>query len=501
MAQRFTAARADFYRQFLKGLPRGMAVLHLKQSRRETGWELVARNVKAVLIAGDTVDGYLNLPISEFYARETPSRVEEIYREVLATHTSRILGHVRHVAPPAAAAMLVASAHPLDANCVAIDFEDVSALNKTTLLLLEAESLLGQICDSTRAIVWRAEPVTLQFTSVSKEAREILGYWIERWLGESDFFRKHVHADDWNLVRERCELAAGEGGKQQFDCRMLQADGEARWFHIYVKKITLPSGRDELAGVMVDITDRKRAEDSARNISARVIRVQEDERRRISRDLHDSLGQYLTGLKCSLGAIMRDPDCNNQLRQKLKDCGETLRICMDETRSISQMLHPPVLDLLGLAPTLRSYAEGFSRRAGIRVEVHVPETDARLDATQENALFRIAQECLTNVQRHSKSSSATLRLAYGPRDVVLEIADDGVGVKSDLLDGLAQGKNGRGIGMLRMRERVHELKGKFEIRSEGHGMTVRVEIPRYAPPVEIHGAAKTLTAASSRGSS
>ena len=122
---------------------------------------------------------------------------------------------------------------------------------------------------------------------------------------------------------------------------------------------------------MVDITDRKRVEDAARNISARVIRAQEDERRRISRDLHDSLGQYLTGLKCSLGAIMRDPDCNNQLRQKLKDCGETLRICMDETRSISQMLHPPVLDLLGLAPTLRSYAEAFSRRTGIRVEVQV----------------------------------------------------------------------------------------------------------------------------------
>lgn len=476
-------------------------MLRLKELRGEANWELVASNAKAEQIAGDSVEGYLLLPISEFPADENPSRLAEMYREVVTTRTPRALGHIRHAAPPAASTMLVASAHPLDSNCIAILFEDVTALNQATLLLLETESLLGQICDSTRAIVWRAEPVTLQFTSVSKEARDVLGFWIERWLSESDFFRKHVHADDWDLVRESCETAAGNGGKQQFDCRMLQADGETRWFHFYVKKITLPSGRDELAGVMVDITDRKRVEDAARNVSARVIRAQEEERRRISRDLHDSIGQYLTGLKCSIGAVIRDPECSHDLRLKLKDCVDTLRICMEETRSISQMLHPPVLDLLGLASTLRSYAEAFSRRTGIRLEVDFPENDARLDATHETALFRIAQECLTNVQRHSKASSARMRLSYGPREVVLEIEDHGVGSEPDLLGRLEQGKSGRGIGLLRMRERVHELKGKFEIRSNGRGMTVRVEIPRYAQPVAIHGAGNSLASASSRGSS
>lgn len=500
MAQRFSTAQANFYRQFLKDLPHGMAVLRLKDPHRDASWELVACNSRASRIAGDSVEGFLRLPISEYYMHDNPARLEEIYREVVSSRNSRVLGHVRHEAKPGSA-MIAVSAHALDLHCLAILFEDVSALNQTTRRLLDSESLLDQLCDSTRAIMWRADPVTLEFTNVTKEAREVLGYWIERWRSESDFFRKRVHPNDWELVRQSCAFAAGDGGKQRFDCRMVHADDHTRWFHFYVKKITLPSGRDELAGVMVDITERKRVEEAARNVSARVIRAQEEERRRISRDLHDSIGQYLTGLKCAIGAIMRDPDCNNQLRHKLKDCVESLRICMEETRSISQALHPPILDLLGLAPTLRSHAEGFSRRTGIHLELDFPDGDARLDATHETALFRIAQECLTNVQRHSKSSSARLRLSYGPRDVVLEIEDHGVGVEPDLLDRLELGKTGTGIGLLRMRERVHELKGKFEIHSNGRGMTVRVEIPRYAPPLSIEGAAESHATVSRRSSS
>jgi PAS domain S-box-containing protein len=499
MAQRFTSAQINFYRQFLKDLPIGMAVLRLSSPRASGNWQLVASNSKASSVAGESVEGFLSLPISEHYARENPSRIGEIYREVLASRRSRVLGHIRGESKPGASGMLAVSAHPLDSNCIAILLEDVSALSQATRRLLETEALLDQMCDSTQAIVWRADPVTLEFTRVTKEARDILGFWIERWQSETDFFRKHAHPDDWELARQSCALAAGEGGKQQFDCRMIQADGNTRWFHFYVKKITLASGRDELAGVMVDITDRKRVEDAARNLSARVIRAQEDERRRISRDLHDSIGQHLTGLKCSIGAIARDEDCDDSVRQKLKDCVESIRVCMEETRSISHTLHPPILDLLGLVPTLRSYAESFSRRTGIRVEMEFPEDELRLDATHEMALFRVAQECLTNVQRHSHASSARLSLAYGPRVVTLEIEDQGVGVAADLLEGLEGGKSDAGIGLLGMRERVNELKGKFQIHSNGRGTKVRVEIPRYAAPVSINDAGNSHTAAANRG--
>jgi PAS domain S-box-containing protein len=501
MAQRFSPSQINFYKQFLKDLPLGMAVLRLNGSRGAANWQLVASNSKASRLAGDSVDGFLNLPISEHYARENPERIAEIYGEALDSRHSRVLGHVRAEAKQGSASLLAVSAHPLDSNCLAILFEDVSALNQATRRQLETESLLDQMCDSTQAILWRADPVTLEFTRVTKEARDILGFWIERWQSETDFFRKHAHPEDWELVRQSCALAAGDGGKQQFDARMIQADGNTRWFHFYVKKIALPSGRDELAGVMVDITDRKRVEEAARNLSARVIRAQEDERRRISRDLHDSIGQHLTGLKCALGGVMRDEDCTGALREKLRDCVESLRVCMEETRSISQMLHPPILDLLGLAPTLRSYAEGFSRRTGIRVELDFPDGEVRLDAAHEMALFRIAQECLTNVQRHAHASSARLLLGCNPRVIVLEVEDQGVGVSVDLIEGLEHGKSDSGIGLLGMRERVNELKGKFQIHSNGRGTKVRVEIPRYAAPVSISNAGSSQSAAATRGNS
>src|SRR5277367_220802 len=124
MAQRFGQAQTNFYRQFLKDLPLGMAVLRLNDSRGSKDWQLVASNSKAARVAGDSVEAFLNLPISEHYARENPSRIAEIYREAVDSKHSRILGHIRDESKPGSALMLAVSAHPLDSNCLAIIFED-----------------------------------------------------------------------------------------------------------------------------------------------------------------------------------------------------------------------------------------------------------------------------------------------------------------------------------------------------------------------------------------
>ena len=497
MAHRFSPARIKFYRQFLKELPMGMAVLRLKDSRGAGGWQLVAGNAIASRVAGTSVDRFLSLPIIEYHAQSDPSRIQNIFRDVLATRRSRLLGHIRDETNANSAPMFIASAHALDSKCIGILFEDVAALNQTACQLVEAESLLEQMCESAQVIMWRADPVTLEFTRVTKEAHEILGYWVERWFKETDFWRKHAHPEDWEVVRNSCAVAAGDGGKQQFDCRMIRADGRTRWFHVYVKKVTLPAGRAELAGVMVDITDHKSVEQAARKLSARVINAQEEERRRISRDLHDSIGQYLTGLKCTIGAVIRNGDCSDDARKKLEECIETIRVCMDETHSISHMLHPPVLDLLGLAPALRTLADSFAQRSDIRLELDLPDGNERLDAARETALFRIAQECLTNVQRHAHSKVARLRLQYNPRDVLLEIEDQGVGADPALLERLETGKAGKGIGLLKMRERVNELKGTLTIHSNGKGTTVHVQIPRNGTRSSIGNGAKSKAAAAS----
>jgi PAS domain S-box-containing protein len=471
----------------------GMAVLRLRDSRGAGEWQLVATNAIAARVAGISIERFLNLPVIEHHAPRAPSKVPAICAEVLTSRQSRLLGHVRDETNPALAPMYIASVHPLDSDCVGMLFEDVAALNQTACQLVEAESLLEQMCESAQVIVWRADPVTLEFTRVTKEAHEILGYWVERWFKETDFWRKHAHPGDWEVVRKSCAIAAADGGKQEFDCRMIRADGRTRWFHVYVKKVTLPAGRVELAGVMVDVTDHKSVENAARKLSARVIHAQEEERRRISRDLHDSIGQYLTGLKCTIGAVIRNGECGDDTRKKLEECIETIRICMDETRSISYMLHPPILDLLGLAPALRSFTEMFAKRSDIELELDLPSGNERLDTALETALFRIAQECLTNIQRHAHSKFARLRLKYDRRHVELEIEDRGVGADPALLERLQAGKAGKGIGLLKMRERVNELKGTMTIDSNDGGTTVHVRIPRGGGLVAIRGGAKVAS--------
>lgn len=473
----------------------GMAILHLNQRKGASTWQLIAANSKACRIAGSSADAFLKLRIIEHFTPASPAKLSDVYRDVAIKRRSKLVGHILDDLVPDANPAFSVSAHPLGSDCVAILFEDMSVLKLTARKLLDAETLLANLCETAQVIVWRAEPETLRFTHVTKEARQILGYWLERWHHETDFWRKHVHPADWETVRKSCALTAAEDSEQRFDCRMYRANSETRWFRVYVKKTFHSPAHEELSGVMVDITDQKRVESAARRLSGQIIRAQEQERRRVSRELHDSIGQYLTGLKCTLAAVIRGKECNGEIREKLRECLDTLGVCIEETRSISQMLYPPALELLGLVPALRAYAEGFSQRTGIEMDLDLPDDGERFDVALETALFRIAQECLTNIQRHARSDFARMRLAYDSDTITLEIGDRGVGLDPAVLERPSQKKNGHGIGLLKMKERVNELNGKLKIDSSSGGAIVHVEIPRRVPPVEIgYGLNATLPA-------
>jgi len=484
MASNLSASRINFYQHFLNRLPVGMAILHLQQRRGLPAWRLIGANSKALQLAGNSLDDFLHLPAIETCARDVLHCPEHLYREVLETGGFRILGHLRDDSTRGATSVYLASAHPLEHHCVAILFEDASAVNKTVHKLSEAESVLAHMCEAAQAIVWRAEPGTLKFTSVSQQARQILGYWTERWCNETNFWRNHAHPGDWRVVRGYCARAAAGKGEQRFDCRMIRSDGSTRWFRFHVKHLKHRSGRQELAGVMVDVTEHKCVESAARRLSGQIIRAQEQERRRISRDLHDSIGQYLTGLKCTLKSLLDDESCSRSARLKLHDCIKTVGMCIDEARSISQILHPPILDLLGLAAALRSHAEEFSRRSGVRVELELPESEHRFDSAVETALYRIAQECLANVQHHARCDLARLRLSCEPADILLEIEDQGVGMDPALFYSPPSDGKRHGIGLLKMKERVNELNGAMSIHSDSTGTMVRVRIPRSQSPSE-----------------
>ncbi len=229
-------------------------------------------------------------------------------------------------------------------------------------------------------------------------------------------------------------------------------------------------------GVVVNAGHRKKDQRSERDLALRVTRAEERERKRISRELHDSMGQSLTGLHWKLSKIRSEGRTLNGMRPKLEECVNLAKECMDELRAISNGLRPPVLEMLGLASALQWQAKRFSELSELRIKLNVQPGVERLEPDAELALFRVFQEYLSNVRRHAGTDSAQARLRAVEDRVILEVEDRGVGVPSDVFEQAA--KRHRGLGLLKMRERVTELGGRLEIESKGNGILVRASVPR-----------------------
>jgi signal transduction histidine kinase len=229
--------------------------------------------------------------------------------------------------------------------------------------------------------------------------------------------------------------------------------------------------------VLHDITDRQRAEDSLRLLSAQLLRAQDDERRRIAQELHDSTAQSLAALAMNLARMnLEVSSLDPQKRQIVSESIDLANRCMQEIRDFSYLLHPPTLDEYGLASALEWYAEGFARRTGIQVALDLPDDLHRLPREAETVLFRVVQECLTNVQRHSGSPVARIRMVLEPDALVLEVADDGRGFPT-AAQKIGRTGSGVGLGLMGMKERIRHLGGRLEIKSAGHGTTVRASLP------------------------
>jgi signal transduction histidine kinase len=226
--------------------------------------------------------------------------------------------------------------------------------------------------------------------------------------------------------------------------------------------------------INTDITARKRAEESARSLSGRILTLQDDERRRIARGLHDSLGQYLTALKINLDRLSSS---DNGTAALASESAEIVEKCLTETRTISHLLHPPLLDEAGLGSATSWYVDGFSRRSGIKVNLNLTSTLGRMHRDVEVTLFRAVQEGLTNVHRHSGCSVVDVSLSVNTTQVRLEIKDNGRGIPQKRLRSLIEGAAETGLGLAGMRERTRELGGSFEIRSDRAGTTVVISIP------------------------
>ena len=231
--------------------------------------------------------------------------------------------------------------------------------------------------------------------------------------------------------------------------------------------------------ICTDITARKQAEQAARRLSSRILNMQDDERRRMARELHDSLGQYLVALKMNIDILAHEAHQNSQgnLPAVLESCSQLLDRAIAETRTISHLLHPPLLDEVGLLSAMNWFVEGFSKRSGIQTKMDVSSRNERLPQETEITLFRILQEALTNVHRHSGSTQVDIALRTTPIDVWLEVKDYGQGIPADRLKQIHDENAQVGVGLAGMKERVRQLQGTLEITSSPKGTIVSVRIP------------------------
>ena len=422
--------------------------------------------------------------------------------------------------------------HEVLAKCILEDPE--ASLDQTTQSILDelpalrlkadkATGLLAAIVDcSDDAIVSK----TLEgvITSWNRGAERLFGYSSKEAVGQ----HISVIIPRDRLDEERSILARLNRGERidHFDTIRLRKDGSEVEISVSISPVRDASGKIIGASKIArDITGRKRVErelyeseqrfreladaldtqgqfrtqelrrrnaeilqqsDQLRHLSVRLMLAQDEERRRIARDLHDSAGQNLAALGMTLARLedaTRDPA---QFSESIKDAKELIQSLTQEIRTTSYLLHPPMLDELGLSSALRWYVEGLAQRSKLSIELDVPEDLERLAPEMELAIFRLVQECLTNIHRHSESKTAVIRIAREPDRVYVQVQDHGKGISPERLAEVQS--RGVGVGIGGMRERVRQCHGELTVDSNALGTKVTAIFPVIASALTEKGA-------------
>jgi PAS domain S-box-containing protein len=306
-----------------------------------------------------------------------------------------------------------------------------------------------------------------QVVRTNREFTQIFGYAPRETLGRrlSELIVANESRDD---VRSNAQPVIRE---QRVDTEVVtrHRDGSRLYVSTVQVPVSVPGGLIAIYAIYRDITEHKRADAALHMLSGRLLRFQDEERRRISRELHDSTAQVLASLTINLAVVTESANqLDARAQHALAESEALAEQCLREIRTVSFLLHPPELDHLGLRSALARYIDGFVQRSGIQIDFDVTSDLDRLPPEIELALFRIVQESLTNIHRHSGSSTAGIRLARSMSDITLEITDEGSGIRDDAIPG---------VGIASMRERVQQLGGQFEISSPNGGTRLKAIIP------------------------
>ncbi len=368
----------------------------------------------------------------------------------------------------------------------------------------QAEELLRRSEERFRALVNASSDVVYRMSPDWSEMRELdgRGFIADTGKPRKDWLNEYIHPDDQPLVLRTIREAVRTKSMFELEHRVRRTDGTLGW--TYSRAVPLLNVNGEILewfGAASDVTARKEAEENfrklaqtldaevrartreleeqsnqVRELSWRLLTSQDEERRHIARELHDSAGQTLTVLGISLAQLVQKTGRNApELATEAEQIQETVQQLHREIRTTSYLLHPPLLDENGLYSAISWYLQGLLERSGLEVQLDISKEFGRLPRDMELVIFRLVQECLTNIHRHSESKTASIRIARESNQITLDIRDQGKGMSPARLAEIQSGRSGVGIGG--MRERLRQFEGTMNIESDSSGTRIFATIP------------------------
>lgn len=315
---------------------------------------------------------------------------------------------------------------------------------------------------------------------IGDRVQDLLGFTPDEWCGEPAMRFRQIHEDDRASVRQQISARMSDRNPLSIEYRIVAKDGALRWLHDEARIISDVDGKPMyLQGVMFDITERKqaqheleRAHDELKNMISNLDDLREEEQRRLAREMHDDLGQLLAAMKMDLSDLQQYlPQNNAKVLRRLEGINELVNTMVASVRRIIADLPPRSLEDLGMIDAIRLLASNFQKRYGIDCHLHLPGEEIAAEQRVATAIYRMIQEALNNVAKHSGATRVTVRIDMQNEWITLQVADNGMGMSPE-----AERKAGS-FGLIGIRERAASLGGKLDILNEpGAGMTVRIHI-------------------------